>query len=114
MQIPSPFRLRTTAFATGVWIALLMRVVLPSEAVEQSLDRHRILVLNSYHIDMTWEDRLNEGMVAALRESTLSFDIFIEYMRYQALAQKAALSASRVLVRRKIHHLTRYYFSHGR
>lgn len=65
-----------------------MRVVLPSEAVGQSLDRHRILVLNSYHIGMTWEDRLNEGMVAALRESTLSFDIFIEYMDTERLPRK--------------------------
>ena len=46
----------------------------------QPLARYRILVLNSYHLGMTWEDQLNEGLLAELRQSGLEFDIFIEYM----------------------------------
>jgi signal transduction histidine kinase len=41
---------------------------------------YRILVLNSYHIGMQWEDRITQGILSELAQSELNLEIFIEHM----------------------------------
>ena len=41
---------------------------------------HRILVLNSYHIGMKWEDRITQGIMEELEKSELNLNISIEHM----------------------------------
>ena len=71
---------RLACIAVALTILSMIIALTPSPTLGQSMTLYRILVLNSYHIGMTWEDRLNEGMLAELRRSGLTFDIFIEYM----------------------------------
>jgi len=80
LQGSSHFQHRTTTLVIVVLTALWMTALSPSLTLAQSSKPYRILALHSYHIGMTWEDRLSEGMLALLRQSGLEFDIFIEYM----------------------------------
>ncbi len=80
MQCPPHSQYRPTALITAMLIALMMIALFPSATLGQSSGRARVLVLNSYHVGMPWEDRLNKGLLAELRRSGLELDVFIEYM----------------------------------
>jgi signal transduction histidine kinase len=41
---------------------------------------YRILVLNSYHIGMKWEDHIIQGILSELEQSERNLEIFIEHM----------------------------------
>ena len=75
-------------FTTMMFTALSIIASTPSPCLGASPSRVRILVLNSYHIGMTWEDDLNAGIMAELRQSGMEFDIFIEYMDTKRLPKE--------------------------
>jgi signal transduction histidine kinase len=80
MQVASHVSHCRTAFVIVILAGLWITTLFPGRTYGQYAKPYRILVLHSYHIGMAWEDRLNEGMLAQLRQSGLAFDIFIEYM----------------------------------
>jgi signal transduction histidine kinase len=80
MQVASHVSHCRTAFVTVILVGLWITTLFPGRTYGQYAKPYRLLVLHSYHIGMAWEDRLNEGMLAQLRQSGLEFDIFIEYM----------------------------------
>jgi len=88
MQFSCHFQHRTIVFVTAVLTALFITALSPSVTLGQPSARLRILVLNSYHIGMTWEDQLNEGLLKTLRQSGLELDIFIEYMDTKRLSRE--------------------------
>ncbi len=51
-----------------------------SEPVLRDADPYRVLILNSYHKGMKWEDRVTEGLTAEFKKSSLNIQILTEYM----------------------------------
>ena len=71
-----------------IFAAFAIIASMPSPSLSAAPGRARILVLNSYHLGMTWEDQLNEGILTELRESGLELDFFIEYMDTKRLPKE--------------------------
>ena len=86
-QLASAARHRAIRCAI-IFAALSIIASIPSHSLSAAPRRARILVLNSYHLGMTWEDQLNEGILAELRESGLELDFFIEYMDTKRLPKE--------------------------
>ncbi len=49
---------------------------------------YRVLVLNSYHKGMKWEDSITEGLIAELNKSSLNIEILIEYLDTKRYAKQ--------------------------
>ena len=88
MQISRSGHHHAARFALFLITLFSIPLLTSSFSTATTSKRARLLVLNSYHIGMTWEDRLNEGMLAELRRSGLEFDVFVEYMDTKRLPRK--------------------------
>ncbi len=71
--------LRQTVFLI-LWLPQLMLGSCWSAPLLGEANPYRVLVLNSYHKGMKWEDRITEGLIAELKQSNLNIEILIEYM----------------------------------